>query len=123
MLTFLKAQTASLVASAADFMITVLLVELAGMQQLPASIEGTISGGIINFIINRSWTFSGSQKNTQVQAMRYIMVWSGSLVLNAFGFYLVNHYTGLHYTLSKILISILVGILYNYFLQKRFVFK
>jgi putative flippase GtrA len=123
MLTFLKAQTASLIASGADFVITALLVELAGINHLSALIEGTVSGGIINFIINRYWVFNGGQKKTQVQIIRYSLVWTGSLLLNASGFYLLTHFSNFHYLFSKILISLLVGILYNYFLQKRFVFK
>ena len=123
MLIFLKAQAASLIASAADFLITILLVELAGVSHLPALIEGTVSGGIINFVINRYWVFNGGEKKTQVQVIRYSLVWTGSLLLNASGFYLLTHFTSFHYVLSKILISLLVGILYNYFLQKRFVFK
>ena len=123
MLTFLKAQTSSLIASAADFLITVLLVELTGTRIILASVEGTISGGIINFIVNRSWVFGEGEKKTQVQIFRYALVWTGNLVLNASGMYLVTHYTSLNYIISKIVISILVGVFYNYFLQNRFVFK
>ena len=123
MLTFLKAQTSSLIASAADFLITVLLVELTGTRVILASVEGTLSGGIINFIINRYWVFSGGEKKKRVQIFRYTMVWTGNLALNASGMYLVTHYTDLNYIVSKIFISVLVGVLYNYFLQKRFVFK
>ena len=123
MLTFLKAQTSSLIASAADFLVTVLLVELTSTRIILASVEGTISGGIINFIVNRSWVFGEGEKKTQVQIFRYALVWAGNLVLNASGMYLVTHYTSLNYIISKIVISILVGVFYNYFLQKRFVFK
>ncbi|MEO5594796.1 MAG: GtrA family protein [Chitinophagaceae bacterium] len=123
MLTFLKAQTSSLIASAADFLVTVLLVELTGTRIILASVEGTISGGIINFIINRSWVFGEGEKKTQVQIVRYALVWGGNLVLNASGMYLITHYTSLNYIISKIVISIMVGVFYNYFLQKRFVFK
>jgi putative flippase GtrA len=123
MLTFLKAQTSSLIASAADFLITVLLVELTGTRVILASVEGTISGGIINFIINRSWVFSEGGNKKRIQIFRYAIVWTGNLALNASGMYLVTHYTALNYIISKIFISLLVGVLYNYFLQKRFVFK
>jgi putative flippase GtrA len=123
MLTFLKAQTSSLIASAMDFLITVLLVELTGIRIILASAEGTLSGGIINFIINRSWVFREGDKKTQVQIFRYTLVWAGNLVLNISGMYVITHFTSLNYVISKIFISVLVGVLYNYFLQKRFVFK
>lgn len=113
----------SLIASAADFLITVLLVELTGTRVVLASVEGTISGGIINFIINRSWVFAEGEKKARVQLFRYALVWTGNLALNASGMYLVTHYTNLNYILSKIFVSLLVGIFYNYYLQKKFVFK
>ena len=123
MLTFLKAQASSIIASGFDFLTTVLLVELAGVHALPASIEGSVCGGIINFVINRLWVFNGNQHKTTVQMLRYAMVWVGSLSLNASGYWLLIHFTGLYYVLSKLLVSILVGVLFNYVLQKRFVFK
>jgi len=123
MLTFLKAQASSVIASGFDFLITILLVELAGVNALPASIEGSICGGIINFIINRLWVFTGTTHKTHVQMIKYALVWIGSMILNASGYYLLIHFTSLYYVLSKLLVSILVGVLFNYFLQKRFVFK
>ncbi|MEO6316265.1 MAG: GtrA family protein [Chitinophagaceae bacterium] len=123
MLTFLKAQASSLAASATDFVVTVLLVEFTGTRVVLASIEGTISGGIVNFIINRSWVFAAGEKKPLAQIFRYVLVWTGNLALNASGMYLVTHYTRLNYMISKIIIGIIVGVLYNYFLQKKFVFK
>lgn len=126
MLTFLKAQAASLIASAADYIITVSLVQLTGATPSLvslASVEGAACGGIINFIINRSFVFSEGRNRPRVQIMRYILVWTGSVLLNASGMYLVTYFTSIDVKISKILVSLLVGIFYNYFLQKRFVFK
>jgi putative flippase GtrA len=126
MLTFLKAQTASIIASTADWLITVSLVQLTGATPVLvslASAEGAVSGGIINFIITRSWVFNEGQKKRHIQAMRYLLVWTGSVLLNASGMYLVTYFTTMDVKISKILVSVLVGVSYNYFLQKRFVFK
>ena len=123
MLTFLKAQATSLVASGFDFMTTILLVEVMNVNKMAASVEGAVCGGIVNFIINRIWVFSANEKKAHVQIFRYALVWAGSLLLNAAGYYLLIHFTSLYYVLSKLLVSILVGVLFNYFLQKRFVFK
>jgi putative flippase GtrA len=116
MLTFLKAQAAS-------FLITILLVELTGAGPVPASVEGNISGGIINFIINRTWVFGDGEKKVHIQVLRYILVWWGNLALSALGMYLFTHYTNINYVVAKIFVSMVLGIFYNYFLQKRFVFK
>lgn len=123
MLTFLRAQLSSLTGSLADFLITAILVELTGTGIMPASIEGTVSGGIVNFLINRSWVFAEGRNRTPVQIARYALVWVGNLGLNAAGMYLLLHFTSIPYLMSKVMVSVLVGISYNYFLQKRFVFK
>lgn len=120
---FIKAQAASLTATIVDFTVTVILKEWLHCWYLLASILGTISGGIVNFSMNRRWVFSARDKNMQWQALKYIMVWIGNLVLVSGGVFLLTHYGSLGYLASKILVSLAVGIFYNYTLQKRFVFK
>ena len=138
---FLKAQASSLTASAADFTATVILKEVFHIWYLAASILGTATGGITNFWVNRIWVFetgrvqslastSGGEvvlrddkNHLSVQAARYLLVWLGNLVLNAAGVYLLTHYMGVSYMISKIFVSVLVGFTYNYLLQKRFVFS
>ena len=74
MATFIKAQAASLTATVVDFSVTVILKELAGSWYLLASVLGTISGGIVNFTMNRRWVFSARDKKLQNQAVKYILV-------------------------------------------------
>ena len=57
------------------------------------------------------------------QILKYILVWNGNLLLTSSGIFLVTHYMEINYAISKIMISVLVGISYNYLLQKNFVFK
>lgn len=126
MLTFFKAQVASLAASAVDYVVTIVLVQLTGTSPMLvslASVEGAISGGLVNFSISRFWVFQGGQHRTRTQLMRYLMIWTGSVLLNATGMYLLTYFTLLNYAISKIFVSVLVGMLYNYYLQKKFVFK
>lgn len=123
MFTFLKAQTASIVASVVDFLVTIVAVELFGFWYLAGAVTGTISGGITHFSLGRNWVFHASDKSIPAQAMKYFMVWNGSLMLNASGVYLITHYGGLNYIYSKILSSLLVGFFYNYIIQKKYVFR
>ncbi len=120
---FFKAQAASLAATIIDFSVTVILKEWLHCWYLLASILGTVSGGIVNFTMNRRWVFGAMDKDMQWQAVKYILVWIGNLVLVSAGVFLLTHYGSLGYLLSKIIVSLAVGIFYNYTLQKRFVFK
>lgn len=123
MVTFIKAQTASLVATVVDFSITIILVECFHCWYLAASITGTICGGVANFMLGRKWVFDATGKRISGQAVKYIMVWTGNLLLVSGGVYVVTHYLGVNYVLSKIIVSIVVGFTYNYLMQKKFVFK
>ncbi|XZF15154.1 GtrA family protein [Chitinophagaceae bacterium MMS25-I14] len=123
MITFLKAQASSLIATLADFLICILLKELAGAWYLAATATGTIAGGVVNFIINKKWVFSPEDDNTTAQIIKYFLVWGGNFILNIAGVYLLTNYCGLHYIASKVLTATAVGFCYNYVLQKKFVFR
>ena len=120
---FFKAQASSLAATLVDFSMTVILKEWLHCARMLAIVLGTVSGGIVNFTMNRRWVFGASDKDMQLQARRYLLVWLGNLGLVSGGSYLLIHYSSLGYLGSKVLVSLAVGIFYNYTLQKRFVFK
>lgn len=123
MITFLKANMASLLASLSDFLMTVLLVQWCGMDVVMAAVAGTVTGGIINFLIGRHWVFRAGDEKAVRQVWKYALVWTGNLLLNAGGVYMLVWYAGFHYMVSKVVTSLLVAFLYNYPLQKNFVFS
>jgi putative flippase GtrA len=155
MITFLKANVASLAASLSDFLMTMLLVQWCRTEVVKAAAAGTLTGGIINFLIGRHWVFKAgdirgtqnAQRATQnemqhnklyfafgikrlafsvttvKQLWKYALVWTGNLLLNTGGVYVLACQAGLHYAVSKVVTSLLVAFLYNYPLQKNFVFS
>ena len=88
-----------------------------------AAAAGTITGGIINFLIGRHWVFEAGDEKAVRQLWKYALVWTGNLFLNTGGVYVLACQAGLHYTVSKVVTSVLVAFLYNYPLQKNFVFS
>ncbi|MFC6998621.1 GtrA family protein [Rufibacter roseus] len=123
MLTFVKAQTASIVATLVDFLVTVLAVEWLELWYVSGTVWGTISGGITHFSLGRNWVFQSEDPRVIGQVIKYFIVWTGSFLLNALGVFLITHYLGISYVYSKVATSIMVGVGYNYVFQKRFVFK
>ena len=123
MLTFIKANVASFSASALDYLVTVLLVSMFHLDAVVASVCGTICGGILNFIIGRNWVFKANTDKVHQQAFRYAVVWVGNLFLNAFGMWWMVKVLHVHYVISKLIVSLIVGFGYNYVLQKKFVFR
>jgi putative flippase GtrA len=123
MFTFIKAQATSLAASFVDFLITIVAVELLNCWYVWGTIAGTIAGGITYFSLGRSWVFSAEENKVLPQIYRYLIVWIGYLLLNAGFVFLITRFSGVNYIVSKILVSISLSVSYNYYLQKKFVFK
>ena len=123
MITFLKANVASLAASLIDFLVTILLVQWCITEVVKAATAGTVTGGIVNFLIGRHWVFKAGDEKAERQLWKYALVWTGNLLLNTGGVYVFACQAGLHYAVSKVVTSLLVAFLYNYPLQKNFVFR
>ncbi len=110
-------------ATVVDFLVTVVAVELFGSWYVLATVAGTVSGGITHFSLGRNWVFHSADPDVAAQAVRYFVIWTGSLLLNATGVYVITHYTGVSYIISKVVTSLVVGMGYNYLMQKKYVFK
>jgi putative flippase GtrA len=119
---FIKAQASSIIATFFDLLITVVCKEFFAVWYVLASFIGTLAGGSLNFALGRSWVFNSRDKRIPVQAVKYLIIWTGNLLLSTLGVFIVTHYVGLSYFYSKVIVSIVVGIGYNYMLQKKFVF-
>lgn len=122
MFTFFKANVASLVASAFDYGVTIMAVQIFSVNVVIAGIIGTVCGAIIHFIMGRHWVFVAYQSKSSGQLKKYLLIWLGNLVLNATGMYVFTE-MGVNYIITKVGTSILVGWTYNYPLQKGYVFK
>jgi putative flippase GtrA len=123
MVTFIKAQASSLISTAVDFLVTFVLKQLLGTWFLSASVAGNICGGITNFLLGRNWVFSSRERDAGVQALKYLIVWLGNLALNAGGVYVFTEVIQIEEWMSKVMVSVIVSIGYNYVFQKFFVFR
>lgn len=122
-LTFSKAQFSSWVASAVDFAVTILLAEIIGVWYAYATFIGAICGGITNCCINYRWVFHAFGMKKKYIAVRYMIVWGGSILLNTYGTYFLTELSGSNFIISKVVVAVLVGLFWNYQMQCRFVFS
>lgn len=122
-ISFLKYQTAALIATMVDFGVFFLLKDVFHVWYVYATALGALTGAITNFILCRNWAFSAREKKLVNQIGRYIMVSLGSLLLNTGLVYIITELFFLHENYSRVLTAILVAITYNFTLQKYFVFK
>lgn len=122
-ISFLKYQTAAILATAVDFGVFFLLKDVFEVWYVSATAIGAFLGAVTNFILCRNWAFSSKEKKLVHQIGKYILVSSGSLVLNTLLVYLFTELFHLHENYSRVLTAILVAVTYNFTLQKYFVFK
>ncbi len=119
---FIRVQVASILGSAADYAATILLTEIFRCPYLISNFFGNIMGGTVQFNLCRHWAFKNVDGKMPVQATRFILAFAGNLALSAAGVYLMTRFLGLNYIISKTITSILLGVTYNYFMQKKYVF-
>ena len=120
---YLKAQSALIMGSMVDFLVSFLLVSWLDCWYLAGNLAGNISGATTQFILSRNWVFPGSHGKIGIKIFKFILVYIGNLLLSALAVYFFTRSIGLHYMLSKLLSSAILGLTYNYFLQKKFVFN
>ena len=122
MKTLLRSQVSAFIASAIDFMLTIFLVEVPGAAAGIANIAGNVAGGIVNFFINRQWTFMATQREVGMQALKYLVVWLGYIGLSYVAIVVGTEWLNIHYLIVKIVSAIALGLAYNYLLHKHFVY-
>lgn len=122
--TFSKAQFSAQVATIADFSVSMLLAELFGIYYVWASFCGALSGGIVNCIVNYRWVFDDTRElRKRAIAVKYAIVWSGSILLNTAGTFALTELSGQYFIFAKIVVAVCVALLWNYQLQRLFVYR
>ena len=135
--TFLRAQLSSQLASFTDFLVTIVLANVFDLFYVYATFIGSVCGGITNCIVNYRWTFKVMDVKKRYVAIRYLAVWGGSILLNTSGIYFMTElfkkipllmkvpdffYDNI-FIISKIIVSLFVGFVWNYNMHRFFVYR
>jgi putative flippase GtrA len=121
--TFSRSTITSLFTTALDFGTLTGLVELAGVDYVLATWIGTVGGSLSNFTINRLWAFDAKDRPPTGQFLRFLVVQAIASVLHTLGVWSFTRFLGLPYQASKIVISALVYLAWNYPMNRWFVFR
>ncbi len=121
LVTFVRANIASLSATAVDYVILIISHSFFHLR-LPGAITiGVIADGITFFSIAHGWAFGPTGRTVGSEGIRYFPVWLGCLALNAFGtIYLSQFLTP--YFIARVTTSLLVFFVWNYPLYRFWVF-
>jgi putative flippase GtrA len=116
-------QIGAFAATAVDFGVMIALVECFHASPVVGTAVGATVGALTNFLLGRAWIFPGHAGHWSGQALRYAMVSAASAGLNALGEHLVCDVARLQYVLARVLVSVAVSLLWNFPMQRRFVFR
>ena len=120
---FLRYNIVAVIATITDFLVFIMLTEGVGIWYVVSTFISAVTGGVVAFIINRNWVFMEKDGKLTGQAVRYILVWGGSILLNTFGLYLIVENTRLSEIIAKVIVAIIVGLGFNFLMNKFFVFR
>jgi putative flippase GtrA len=121
--TFGRHQIGSIVASIIDFSTMTLAVSALGLDAVVGTVIGAALGAAVNFSMGRYWIFASTRDHPTGQVVRYAAVSAGSLVLNAVGEYELHDRLHIQYQLARLCVALGVSVLWNYPMQRHFVFR
>lgn len=127
LLVFIKAQFSAFLGGAVDYFIMVLFTQIFNLHYTISIAIGGVIGAIVNFSLNKKWTFYSKDipyKNPMsAQLMKFVLVVVNSILLKSSGTYLITTFLGFDYRISRIATDLFVSIVFNYTMQKYWVFR
>jgi putative flippase GtrA len=119
--TFSKFTLIGAISSVAHFGILITLVEWFAVNPILASIAGFCSGAIVNYNLNRNFTFKSNAKHKSA-ILKFLTIAIVGVNLNTLIMWLVINSLHLHYFIAQIIAAIFV-LFWNFSFHKLWVFK
>ncbi len=123
---FARAQVSAFTGGVTDYLIMLICTEIFHIHYTISIAFGGLIGAIINFTINRKWTFKlheSDKKKVSPQLIKFASMIFGSICLKSSGTYLFTTLLRIDYKISRILVDLIVSFGFNYTLQKYWVFR
>ncbi|MGM9860058.1 MAG: hypothetical protein ACI31C_04800 [Muribaculaceae bacterium] len=140
--TFIRSSISSQIASWTDMLTSFLLfafvfssLDMFYRSNLSVAC-GAVVGGIINCCINYKFTFHASGQSVKAVAVKYFIIWIGSLLLNMYGTtglqILLGKWTWLVdigfrpdgiFAAARLFVSLVVSLAWNFLMQRSFVYR
>lgn len=122
-LSFGKAQLSAFLGGLFDFSVYTVGIQVLGFTAYISNIISGSSGAIVNFTINRYWTFNNTSTPVGKQLAKFVLVVIGSISLKSTGIFFLVVNLSLNPYFSKIVMEILVSLGFNFLMQKYWVFR
>ena len=105
-----------------DYGFYFLLSYIFGVQYLIAAIAGFIAGTSTNYLISKYMVFQGEPQSRSVEVFLVFLISGIGLLWLELGIYLLTDIYGMHYLLSKLVMTAVV-FLWNFFARKFFMYS
>lgn len=112
---------AGLFATAVDFSVLALGVEIYGLKPERANILAFIAAVGVSYVANKYFTFQENGRPDWRQALKFFLVSLGGFCLN-YAFFVELLHLGLHYISAKLLTVVLVAA-WNFFVNNYWTFS
>jgi putative flippase GtrA len=124
---FGKAQVSAFLGGLTDYMVMIFFTEVFGLHFTLSIAIGGIVGAIVNFSLNRGWTFRSKdlsyRSSLLKQISKFAVVVLNSIFLKSSGVYYITTFLKIDYKISRILTDMIVSLLLNFTLQRYWVFR
>lgn len=125
--TFSKAQVSAFSGGMVDYLIMIAITEFANIHYTYSIVISGIIGAYVNFRVNKAWTFQSGdvpyKNSTKVQILRFGIVVLNSVMMKSAGTYFITTYFKTDYYISRLFTDGFVSFVFNYNLQKYWVFR
>lgn len=134
--TLLRSSLASQTSGWIDFGVSFVMFTWIGFKPVFAAMVGAFAGGVANCLINYRFTFRNNSSPWKAVAIKYFLVWVGSLSLNSFGtqglYWVLTNWHWLetlgfrpsgYFTAARLFVALLVSWCWNFMLQRYFVYR
>lgn len=124
---FGKAQVSAMMGGGVDYLMMIIFTEVFHVHYTISIAIGGIIGAVVNFTLNKTWSFRSKdlkyKSSTKVQMIKFVLVVMNSILMKSSGTYFITTFLKLDYKISRIVVDLFVSIIFNYSLQKYWVFK
>ena len=120
---FFRSQVVSLTATTVDFSIALFLHNFLSIYYVSATTLGSVCGACTSFFLGRNWAFVNKKGKLRKQAMRFIIINLFSVFVNSTAVFFFKENFHLSFFTSRVIVAVLVGIFFNFLMNRYFVYR
>jgi len=120
---FFRSQASSFAATVTDFAVYLSLFKGFGLYYGLSSGIGSAFGAVVSFYLGRHWAFKRKDGRLTGQAIRYGLTSFASVTLNTSGMIWVTENLNIAPDYSKVIVALIIGVFFNFFMFRYFVYR